>query len=402
MTARMRRLGTPRATALILFLALGGQVGVWAAGLPTLAADHGLGPGALGARLATLAMASVAAVLIAGRVADARGRRVIAGCGLLLMAVSFSIFATGELAGAAAFAYFAGYGAASGLLDIAANAVGSDLEAATGKKLMVGLHAGFSGGAALGAACAALFGAAGYTYKQLFLATSVLLLIVGAYVFVAVYPRLRRGTPEQTGAGQGVVRKFARLAPGAVLVIVLGTVCFFGDGVMQSFAPLYLQQTVGTGAVGTALGVALFHLASLSGRVVAVPMLLRGGNEVSVLIVCGTAASASVLLVAVGSSPWIALLGMALAGFMLSPVIPIAYSLLGRAAGSRAGAAISVLAACSYGAFTAAPAAAGAIAEATNLRATLALVVCCYLGCAVIAVCSRNRIGQRAPEEVRS
>jgi MFS family permease len=385
-------------TALMLFAGFGWQLGVWAASLPSLAREHGFGPGALGARLAAVALASVVAVLIAGRIADARGRRGVAACGAALTVLSYALFLLGPQPPVLSFLVFACYGLASGLLDIAANAVGSDLEAATGRNLMVGLHAGFSGGAAAGAACAVVFGLAGYGHHQLFAVTAVLVLAACGLALVAEFPPHLRTPSDAASTGGGSWR----YGPAVVLIIVVGTACFFGDGVLQSFAPLYLNQTVGTGAVGTALGVALFHLASLCGRVAAVPMLLHGGNEVAVLVVCGAAASLSVMLVAVGSSAWLALIGMALAGLMLSPVVPIAYSLLGRSAGNSAGAAISVLTACSYGAFTAAPAVSGVVAETASLRATLALAIFCYGCCAVIAFSARRRITERLPPQERA
>ncbi|MBA8923334.1 MFS family permease [Kutzneria viridogrisea] len=384
---------TVRATAMLLFGALGWQVGVWAASLPSLAREQGLDPGALGGRLAALAAASVLGVLAAGRIADRRGRRGVAACGTALLALSYALFLLGPLPLAFSFPAFACYGVATGLVDIAANAVGSDLEAATGRKLMVGLHAGFSGGAAVGAACAVLFGLAGYGHHQLFALTVVLMLAACGFVLVARFPPHLR-TPPVAAAGAG--RRVSWRGPAVLLIIVVGTVCFFGDGVMQSFAPLYLNQTAGAGVVGAAAGVALFHSASLCGRVAATPMLLRGGNEVAVLVVCATAATLSVGLVAIGSSVWLALIGMALAGLMLSPVIPIAYSLLGRTAGNSAGAALSVLTACSYGAFTAAPAISGVVAETVGLRAVLVLAIACYGCCAVITFFARRRISARA------
>ncbi|MGO1053135.1 MFS transporter [Crossiella sp. CA198] len=370
-----------RVTAVLLFAVFGAQLGVWSASLPALAREHGLGPGALGARLAAVALTSVIAVLIAGRISDRRGRRGVAVLGIGLTAVSYGLFLFGPQTEAVSFLLFAAYGLAAGLLDVAANATGSDLEAHTGRNVMVGLHAGFSAGAATGAFGAVLFELAGAGHRELFAVTAVLVFLAGGLVLVAGFPPHRRPAVAPV-AGRSPLRA-AVIAP----IVLVGTVCFFGDGVMQSFVPLYLSQTVGAAA-----GVALFHLASLCGRVAAVPLLLRGGNEVVVLVTCGLAAAAGVLLVAWQGPAWLALAGMALAGLMLSPVIPIAYSLLGRVAGNSAGAAISLLTACSYGAFTAAPAIAGVLAETVSLRATLMLALCCYLACALIAFLVGRRI----------
>ncbi|NUT96394.1 MAG: MFS transporter [Saccharothrix sp.] len=381
MTAR------PHLTAVLLFVALGGQVGVWAASLPAVARELQLGPGALGLRLGVLALVSVVTVLATGRLADAHGRRGVAVAGLVLMAASYAVFLLGASPVFASFLVFAGYGVASGLLDLAANAVGSDLEAATGRKLMVGLHAGFSGGAAVGAASAALLAALGFGHHLVFAVVAALLLGAALWTAKAAFPSRHRDTAVEPTAKARSAGLFGLVG----LVIALGTTCFFGDGVLQSFAPLHLDETIGAGAAGTAFGVALFHATSLAGRMAAVPVFSRVGNEIAVLVVCGAVAAASVLVVVVGATTWLALAGMAAAGLALSPVIPITYSLLGRSAGDNSGAAISVLAACSYGAFTAAPAVAGVLAEGVGLRAALVPAVCCYAGCAVLALVIRGR-----------
>jgi MFS family permease len=382
-----------RATALGLFAALGGQVGVWASQLPALAHRHGWAPGRLGVLLAVASVTSVCVVVVTGRLTDRFGRRGSALSGLPLYAVSFAGLPLCPRSGAVPYLLFACYGVASGLLDLAANAVGSDLEAHTGRKLMVGLHAAFSGGAAVGAALTAVLSAAGWGNPAIFRVTALCMLLAVPALAVSPYPPHHR---EEAAAAQtrprAVTARQVLARSGVLMVILVGTMCFFGDGILQSFAPLYLQQGLGTTAVGTALGVALFHMSSLCGRLCAVPLVIRQGNDALVLAAGATAAALGVGLIVFVQSTWPALAGMAFTGFVLSPVIPLAYSLLGKMTGAYAGSAISVLAACSYAVFTAAPAVAGGVAEQYSLRVALWLAICCYGGCALFALGSRRKL----------
>src|SRR3954447_11720488 len=123
--------------ALALFAGLGFQVGLWAVLIPDLAAAARLRPATLGACIALVSLAGMAALLAGGPVSDRVGRRpvAVAGCAGLAAAVA-ALPAAGPwpllVAGLVLL------GAGGGLLDLAANATGSDYERAHGVRAMTG------------------------------------------------------------------------------------------------------------------------------------------------------------------------------------------------------------------------------------------------------------------------
>ena len=144
-----------------LFAGLGLQVGVWAVLIPHLVATRDLTPAALGAGLAIMAATSIGALAAAGPLADRVGRRPLAVAGAAGFAASFALLAAVE-SQAALWPTLALYGVASGFLDLAANAIGSDYERAHDVRAMIRLHAGFSGAAAAGALLAGVVGPDAY------------------------------------------------------------------------------------------------------------------------------------------------------------------------------------------------------------------------------------------------
>ena len=62
------------------------------------------------------------------------------------------------------------------------------------------------------------------------------------------------------------LRRLAARAPGVAVAVTLVTLCFFGDGVLEGYVALYLRDLLGAGALLTGVGLALFHGASLAGR----------------------------------------------------------------------------------------------------------------------------------------
>ena len=98
-----------------------------------------------------MAATSIGALAAAGPLADRIGRRPLAVAGAAGFAAAFALLAAVE-APLALWPTMALYGVASGCLDLAANAVGSDYERAHGVRAMVRLHAGFSAAAAAGRA----------------------------------------------------------------------------------------------------------------------------------------------------------------------------------------------------------------------------------------------------------
>lgn len=140
---------------LVAFLGLGFYVGVWAVLLADLAHALTLNPDALGLALAAFSLSGIVTLFAGGRLADRLGRRLVfvAGSGgiglfflVLILVRTFPAFVGACVVG----------GLCASLYDLAVNTLGGDYERAYGVRVMTLLHAGFSAGAALGAAASAV------------------------------------------------------------------------------------------------------------------------------------------------------------------------------------------------------------------------------------------------------
>jgi MFS family permease len=369
------------AVAAALFAGLGLHVGLWAVLIPDVAAACGLGPGALGASLALVAAVGAAALLAGGRLSDHHGRRPVAVAGAVTLAAAFVLL--GLAASVPVLLGGAGLlGIGAGLLDVAANATGADYERVYRARAMTALHAAFSGGAAAGALVATLVLAAGAGHRAAFLAGAVALAGLGVALLAApVPPRDVEAPPAHVPA----VRLLA--VPGVLLAVTLAGVCFFGDGVLEGFATLYLRDALGSGALLAGVTIAAFHLASLAGRLAGAAAIRRRG-EAAIVQAAGLGMAAGMAVIVLTGSPALAAAGLLLVGASLAPVVPTALSVAGRSVPpDRAGAAVSVVAGAGYAAFVVGPAAVGLLADLTSLRAGLAPLL---LSAAAIAALARR------------
>jgi predicted MFS family arabinose efflux permease len=363
-------------TAVLLFAALGAQVGAFAVLVPDLAASRGLTPAALGGALAVMAAASIATLAAAGPLADRYGRRPLLVGGTAAFALAFALLA-GVEAPAALWPTLAVYGIASGCLDLGANAVGSDYERTHDVRAMIRLHAGFSAAAAVLALGAALLAsAAGHESAYTAMAAGYALLAIAAV-------RLPLPPHENAGGGDSSAPADSpppagRLAllrlPGVALATAICTLCFFGDGAIEGFSALLLRGDQGASAIGVGLSLAAFHAASLAGRL-GFARLADARGDGWILTAAGTLACAAMVTLIAARAPLLAGVALLVVGFALGPVIPTVLSLAGRSAPDRAGAAVSLVTTIGYSAFVLGPPVVGAVAQVTSLRAALLLVV---------------------------
>ena len=384
-----------------LFAGLGLQLGAWVVLVPELVASRDLGPGGLGLVLGVLAASSILSLAAGGRVIDRAGRRPFAvggagGIGLALVLLGV-VDARWALLPIAVF-----YGLANGLLDLGANAIGTDVERAHGVKVMIRLHAGFSGAAAVGALATGAALEAGASPGALYATTGALLVVLAVAAARAPLPphgaegleppappgsslQTDHAPPAPARPAAGDLRPRALLAlPGVAVAVALVTLCFLGDGVLEGYVALYLRDLLGAGALLTGVGLALFHGASLLGRLLG-DRALRLLGERNLITASGLGAAAGMLLVVLAGAPGLAAAGLLIVGTSIAPVVPTALSVAGRSDPARSGAAVSLVTTVGYSAFVVGPPLAGALAAATSLRAALIPVVVTTLSLAVVS-----------------
>ena len=370
-------LSRQQAAVAAVFALDGAVFGSWAARVPDVAAAVGVGHSALGVALLCLSIGALAAMQVTGALCARLGAGVVTTLGALLLCVSVVLpgLATSMPGLCAALLVF---GAATGMVNVAANAVGVTVEGRLGRPLLSGLHAGFSFGGLAGALLGGLLASVAGVAAHLVL-VGALGLLVTAWV-----ARALAGADGPRSAAPGRAREAERSRPTAVLV-VLGAVAgctAFGEGALSDWGALHLREELGATTTLAAAGYAGFSLAMACGR-------LAGGRLVAALGERRLLAGGTVLAAAGGVAALTAttlptaLGGFVLVGLGLANVFPLAISRAGLLGGARG---IALATTVGYTGLLGGPPLIGLLAEHAGLPAALATVPLLALVATVLAL----------------
>ncbi|MGZ4277519.1 MAG: MFS transporter [Solirubrobacteraceae bacterium] len=351
-----------RTRTIAAFAAFGGFWGAWGAALPAVQRHAGADDGQLGLALLCIGAGALASMRPAGALVDRWG-----GPALPAALAAFGLAAVAPALAASPGALAAGLlvlGAASGAVDVAANAEGARTEALSGRAVLALAHGTFSA-AVVGASLAtgALRAAGAGPALVLGLAGLVSLAAAAGAAALPAAPRRRGARP--------------RLRPVPRALLVLGGLCalaFFTENAWQSWGAVHLEDDLGASAAVGALAPALFAASAAASRF---GVHALGGRTTDRVLLAGGAArgAAGTLLGALAPAPAPALAGIALAGAGVSACAPVLLSRAGAAAGpALRGAAVSVATSIAYLGFLVGPAAVGLLARATTLPTSLAAV----------------------------
>jgi MFS family permease len=349
-----------------------GFFGLWAGCFAVLLADLTraleLSPGPLGIALFVGAAASILAMATLGWTADRLGRRTF----LIVVACVFGL-------GIAGLALAEGFwplvlavvvlSSATGLYDVGINASAVDLEQVTGRRFMSFLHAGFSGGAMLGAVGAGVLIQAGVDYRIVYLGMLVPLAAVILAVATTRFPAAANESSEDAGEkGSGLTRHLPLL-----LVGLIATLGLLSEGEMEHWSGIYLRQSLGLPALLGGSGVAVFYAAMAAGRLGTAWAVRSFGNR-RTLLAAGLFTAGGMGLALATREPLLVVCGFLVVGLALSGVAPIAFSAAGDLAPGRAGGAISAVTTLGYGGFLLGPVVVGGLAELLGLRVALGTI----------------------------
>ncbi len=370
--------GTRTAVTAVFFLN-GVVFANWVTRIPAVSDRTGATPGALGLALLCIAVGSIAAMSLAGRVVDRHGSArvtVVAGlatcAAIVLPGLVTDVVALGVV--------LAVYGAVFGVLDVAMNVGAVQVVRSSGRPLMPSFHAGFSVGGLAGAGTGAL--AAGLGVPP-----ALHLGLVGAVSAVgvlAVASRLPADEPEDRPEGTG--DRSAWRNRGVWLFGLVALFAAFSEGAMADWTALFLRDETGAGDGVAALGYAAFALCMTVARLAGEWLLSRVGRA-RALVGSGVLATIGVLVAVLVATPAAALVGFGLAGLGLATAFPVAMQ--GGAEVVPGGRRVSAVSVIGYAGFLAGPPLIGLLAEVVTLRWALSSVAVLALLGAVV--------GARAP-----
>jgi fucose permease len=356
-----------RVSTMALFALLGLLTGAWGAHVPSLKVRYDLDEGQLALALFALAAGAVASLFVAGRVIGRLGpRRASLLTGLAMAGLLASALLWPGMP--ALLAALVVLGMAISVHDVAINTDGTALERLSGRAMMGQLHGMFSVGAMAGAATAAGMLHLGWP-------ADVQLAVVGAAVALAMVGATAGMLDARTAAtGDGGAARFVWPRGVLLLIGLLILAGLLAEGAMYDWSVLYLQQAVGLPQDRAALGYAAFAGAMAVGRFASdavrarLPdaLLLRGGALL---------AAAGMAMALVAAQPVPSIVGFALMGAGLAPVVPLLYTAASRAPGSTSAAAIAAASSIGYSGMLIGPPLIGAIAHVTSLAVALWVVV---------------------------
>ena len=375
-----------RAAVTALFVLDGAVFGTWASRVPDVASEVGAGHGALGVALLCLSFGALVCMRMTGALCARSGAGPVSAAGALAVSATAVLPGLVSSVTGLCLALFV-FGAATGLVNVAANALGVQVEARAGRPLLSGLHAGFSfgglGGALVGGIAASVMGVTAHL---------ALMTVAGLFLTAWLLPVLMAAGPEDSAPRAADVGGPARRRPTAVLV-VLGAVAgctAFGEGALTDWGALLLRTELGAPSTLAAAGYAGFALAMACGRLFG-GRLLTGLGERRLLVGGALLAAAGAVAAVTTSSLAVALAGFVLVGLGLANVFPLAIARAGQLGGAPG---IALATTVGYTGLLGGPPAIGLVAEHAGLPVALSSV-------AVLAVLAGVLVLSISGERVR-
>jgi MFS family permease len=366
-----------RAAVTALFVLDGAVFGSWAARVPDVAARVGAGHSTLGIALLCLSLGALVCMRFTGAWCARFGAGPVSAVGAVAVSAAAVLPGLVYSVPALCVALFV-FGAATGMVNVAANAVGVQVEAGVGRPILSGLHAGFSlgglAGALLGGAVASVLGVGAHL---------TLVAAVGLFVSAWALPALLgAGRTEAPAAHRPTGEPTRR--PTAVLV-VLGAIAgctAFGEGALTDWGALLLREQLAAPATVAAAGYAGFSLAMAGGRLAGGRLLLAMGER-RLLVGGALLAAAGAVAAVTTSSLAVALTGFVLVGLGLANVFPLAIGRAGLLGGARG---IALATTVGYTGLLGGPPAIGLLAESAGLPLAVGSVAVLALVAAVLVL----------------
>lgn len=361
-----------RTAVVVTFATSGIAFASFASRTPAVREALGLTTAQLGLLLLCMSGGSIAGLPLSGPVvhrfgtgAGVLGGSVTLGLGLGLTALGL---ASGAVAPAAAGLVLVGLGI--GVWDVSMNVEGADVERRLGRSLMPRLHAGFSLGTVAGAGVGTATAAAGVPIAAQVGVIAVLAPLMMVWSTRRFLPRTEPALEQET-KGSGVLRAWREPRTLLVGLLVLGFA--FTEGSANDWIAVALVDGHGSSETVGAIAFGLFVTAMTVGRLLGGTLLERFGR-VAVLRVTAVCALVGLLLVLLGGSTPIALVGALFWGMGASLGFPVGMSAAADDP-ARAAVRVSVVSSIGYTAFLAGPPLIGLIAEHDGILTALFVVV---------------------------
>ena len=362
-----------RLAAFLFFSASGLAYGLFTARIPSLKEQTGAASDELGLVLFALGAASVVGLSGAAALVRRFGVKAVSLAGSLIFFLGLLVAGLANQVALLAVAT-ALVGLGFGLLDVAVNVAGIEVERRWKKASMNAIHAGYNVGVVAGSISAAVFtGLAVAPLWNFVLPCAILLLVLlRAQHYLPVPEELQEPSAEKSKVKH-------RVTGFVVFCGILSSATYVTEGASAEWGSLFLHQVQGAPESMAARCYGVFGTCALSCRLIA-DRLRAAYGDVNVFLTGAVIALCGMTIVLFAPHWTVSLAGYAVFGTGRAPVVPILFALAGRYGGMPLERATSVVALFAYGGLLFFPPFFGFLAEHWGLLRSLSVTLLLLTG----------------------
>jgi MFS family permease len=386
--------------SIIAAFALGGiTTSAWGPRLPAIRAELGVGTGTIGLILSCTTVGALCGLLAARPMLHRLGGRRAVLSSLLVIAAALTVMAGGiGLRSVPVLAAgFLVIGVGLGSLDIGINVEGSAVEREGERTLMPLMHAGWSGGAAIGSAIGAICAALGIRPAVQLVALALFVSIAGLALSRSIPLAAPKEAIAQPRAAWSIRIRHWLSAWADRRLLVIGVVLLgveFGEGSANNWLSLAVKQNHGQSAAVAALFLTLFAVCEMATRTLGGPLVDRFGRVATIRFTT-LLGVAGIALFILGNVAWLTAVGVAFWAVGVSMGFPLGMSAAAEG-GKDPATQVSVAASLGYFSSLLGPPLIGFLAQSVGLLGALWSIALLFLA-AFIAASALRPVAPTAP-----
>ena len=338
----------------LLFFIMAFFVGLWTIRIPTIKDQINTDYFGIGLVMATFAIGSIIAMVFANNIIKMSSARTVLLYTSILQALLW--LPTPFIPSLLMFMIFSFiFGLCYGSFEISCNLYASNLEKREKKSMMSGFHAFWSLGVLIGSITTSLF----LEWNISFLNNVIVYVIILLPLNIFIVLRLHIDRIENSKNKTNIFFIWPLLI---FLLALISMVNALTEGSVDAWGALYMRDFIKVDGFLIGLATVSFNIFMVIGRLSGDWVRDRIGvyNFITILSLTSII---SLFILYTFNNILTALCGFALLGIGTSSIIPIAYSLAGKAKGIDSGAAIAIVSIAVYGTFMGAPATLGIVAN---------------------------------------
>ena len=365
----------------LLFFIMAFFVGLWTIRIPTIKDQINTDYFGIGLVMATFAIGSIIAMVFANNVIKMSSARTVLLYTSILQAILW--LPTPFISSLQMFMFFSFiFGLCYGSFEISCNLYASNLEKREKKSMMSGFHAFWSFGVLTGSIATSLF----LEWDISFLNNVLIYVIILLPLNVFIVLRLHEDQIENNKNQHSIFFIWPLLI---FLLALIAMVNALTEGSVDAWGALYMRDFIQVDGFFIGLATVSFNIFMVIGRLSGDWIRDRIGvyNFLTILFIISII---SLYTLYSFDSIIAAIFGFSLLGIGTSAIVPIAYSLAGKAEGIDSGAAIAIVSIAVYGTFMGAPATLGIIANTYGVNAIFFPIMIIFLFVLPIIFASRR------------